>query len=213
MVINSYASLSRILIIGMFFFTSADSADSENWDIKFLMKRLSEVKTAKLEFAETKRSILLFTDTTLKGEIEYRAPHYIEKITLFPFHERVIIDENSMVIEQFPSMGRQQEIILKHIYEVESYPALKAAVDGVRYMLSGNYAELIKNYEFNLSGNSADWEILLTPKSDELLSHVKNIYLYGHNIHITKIVTTKPDGDRTVLELFYKSLENYPAGS
>lgn len=178
----------------------------ENWDIETLMEKLSKVEYAKLDFVETKQSIFLLIDTTLKGIMEYRAPSYIEKNTLSPYQERVTIDGDSMVIEKTPIAGKQQDVVIVQRISVESHPVLNAAVESIRAMLAGNYETLSETYTLNLNGDKEHWELVLTPKTKEILRYIQSINLTGEDIKVKNIVTIQADGDESTLELSYKHL-------
>lgn len=180
---------------------------TEDWTIESLMVELSQVKHAKLEFLETKKSIFLITDTTIQGDMEYRAPDYIEKNTLSPFLEKVIIDGDTMSIEKTPTTGKQENLVLAQTYSVESHPVLKAAVESIRAMLAGNYDALKESYIIELSGPRTAWELSLAPKSDEILEYIEKINLAGEGIQIGKVVTIQADGDESTLELSYTLLQ------
>ena len=153
------------LFAGMVLFAGQGISQTlELWNIESLMSELSQVKHAKLDFKETKKSIFLIIDTTLEGNMEYRAPDYIEKNTLSPFLEKVVIDGDTMIIEAIPSTGKQENVVLVKTYSVESHPVLKAAVESIRAMLAGNYTALTENYEIALAGPRTTWELSLTPR-------------------------------------------------
>lgn len=168
------------------------------------MVKLSEVDYAKLDFVETKKSIFLITDTVLKGTMEYRAPDYIEKLTQSPFKEHVTIDGDVMTIEKIPNTGKQEAASIVQTYSVESHPILKAAIESIRAMLAGNYETLTDTYHVELTGQLEDWQLVLEPKTDEILEYIDAINLFGSDVQIRKVVTIQPDGDESTLELSYQ---------
>jgi outer membrane lipoprotein-sorting protein len=182
-------------------------ADDSDWNVEALMRELSGVSHAKLDFIETKKSIFLITDTTLEGIMEYRAPDYIEKYTTSPFQERVIIDGDSMLIEKTLSGGKQDEVVIPQTYSVESHPVLKAAVESIRAMLAGNFDVLTAGYVATITGTRENWELNLEPKEAEILEYIESINLSGEDIRITKVVTIQADGDESKLELSYNLLK------
>ena len=182
-------------------------ADDSEWNVEALMHELSEVSHAKLDFTETKKSIFLITDTTIEGVMEYRAPDYIEKFTMSPFQERVIIDGDSMLIEKTLSSGKQEEVVIPQTYSVESHPALKAAIESIRAMLAGDVDILTAGYVATITGTRDNWELNLEPKEAEILEYIESISLSGEDIHIKKVVTIQADGDESKLELSYNLLK------
>lgn len=187
---------------------SADESDSAEWTVRELMSRLANVERASIDFIETKRSILLFIDTVSSGEILYRAPDYIEKRTLSPFTERVVIDGDSMVIDKTLTSGHDQEkTVISQVYSVDSHPVLKASIESFRNMISGNYEALHDGFLLNLSGPMSNWNLKLVPDSGNALAHIKEINLTGSGAFLRRIVTTQSDDDQTILELAYRKLK------
>jgi hypothetical protein len=182
-------------------------ADDSEWNVEVLMRELSRVTHAKLDFIETKKSVFLITDTTLEGVMEYRAPDYIEKFTMSPFQEKVVIDGDSMLIEKTLSAGKQENVVIPQTYSVESHPVLKVAVESIRAMLAGDFEILTTGYIATLIGTRDNWELNLEPKETEILEYIESINLSGKDIRITKVVTIQTDGDASNLELSYKLLK------
>ena len=167
------------------------------------MGELAEVTHARLEFAETKKSIFLIVDTTIEGEMEYRAPDYIVKETLTPFNEKVVIDGEYMSIEKTPSSGKSETQIGVQNYSVDSHPLLKAAVESMRAMLAGNYAMIKDNYDIDFQGERESWSLSLVPRQTQIQEHIERLDLVGSGTMIAKVVTIQADGDVTTLELSY----------
>jgi outer membrane lipoprotein-sorting protein len=183
------------------------SLAQDEWGIEDLMGELSRVKHAKLEFRETKKSIFLITNTTIEGNMEYRAPDYIEKNTLSPFLENLVIDGDTMVIEKIPTTGKVDDAVRTQTYSVESHPMLKAAVESIRAMLAGNYTTLTESYQIVLTGSRSAWELSLVPTADDILEYIERINLSGEETQIRKVVTIQADGDESTLELSYILLQ------
>jgi len=176
---------------------------SDQWNFETLMGELAEVSHARLEFAETKKSIFLIVDTTIEGVMEYRAPDYIVKETLSPFREKVTIDGEYMSIEKTPSSGKSETQIGVQNYSVDSHPLLKAAVESMRAMLAGNYAMINDNYDIDFQGDRENWSLSLTPLQPQIQEHIERLDLVGSDTMIAKVVTIQADGDITTLELSY----------
>ena len=183
------------------------SLAQDEWGIEDLMGDLSRVKHAKLKFRETKKSIFLIINTTIEGNMEYRAPDYIEKNTLSPFLEKLVIDGDTMIIEKFPTTGKVDDAVRTQTYSVESHPMLKVAVESIRAMLAGNYTTLTENYQIVLTGPRSAWELSLVPTADDILEYIERINLSGEGTQIRKVVTIQADGDESTLELSYILLQ------
>lgn len=64
-----------------------------------------------------------------------------------------------------------------------------------------NFANLAKNFDMNLSGDSKKWELLLTPKGQMLKKIFKNITIKGSNF-VEEIILIENNGDSTK-DIFY----------
>jgi len=195
------------LLVSSVFVARTTGANEELWEIELLMQKLSEVSHAELDFVETKQSILLVTDVTLKGKLDYRSPSFIEKITVTPFYEKVTINGDAMTIEKTVKMGKDDNIQQVQEYSVESHPLLKVAVESIQAMLAGDFTMLTENYILQLDGVRQDWRLNLVPKSIQILDYVEQINLTGVDTEIREIITTQADGDESKMELTYQLLE------
>ena len=183
------------------------SLAGEEWTVEELMKGLSEVTHAQLEFRETRQSVFVITDITTEGNMEYRAPDYIEKNTLSPFKEKVVISGDRMEVNKEIDTGKMDEMEATQKYSVQSHPLLKAAVESIRALLAGNFIMLTDNYTMILDGERSAWNLSLAPRSEEILEHIQEIRLAGEEYMIREVITIQADGDESKLELSYLHLE------
>ncbi len=182
-------------------------ADEAGWTVEKLMQEFSRVNYARLDFVETKQSIFLIIDTVVKGSMEYRAPDYIEKNTVSPLVEQVVIDGDSMVIRRTVAAGKSDTMVLTRSYSIQSHPLLKATIENIRAILAGNAAMLAKNYILHLQGVRQAWQLSLVPKSKDILDYIASIYLTGAGARIKQVVTTQADGDESTIALDYQLLQ------
>ena len=200
-------TIKTALVVVMLLLGSISLAQDEHWGIEKLMKDFSMVKHAELSFSETKRSIFLVTDLNIEGTIKYRAPDYIEKNTVTPFIERVVIDGDSMVIEKTTKEGKVDEVVQTQTYSVQSHPVLRGAVESIRAMLAGDIEVLEKNYHLSLEGENLDWRLSLAPKESDIQEYIEAIKLHGSHTEVKEIVTIQADGDESKLKLTYQLIE------
>ena len=162
--ISSNCSRAILLVLISVLLLPCALAGDANWSVEQLMKGLSEVRHAKLEFTETKQSIFVITDITTRGNMEYRAPDYIEKNTISPFKERVVISGDSMEIKKEIDTGKMDELEQTQRYSVQSHPLLKATIESIRALLAGNFVMLTENYTMIFEGDRVAWNFSLFPK-------------------------------------------------
>ena len=181
-------------------------ANEDSWTLKQLMGQLSEVRYARLSFIETKQAMFLTSDLVIEGNMEYRAPGYLEKVTVSPVNEKVVVDGDSMTVEKMTITGKHAGTLQKQYYSIQSHPALQAAVGGIRAVLAGNYETLDQNYLVEINGKREDWTLKLVPKSAEISAYVEKILLSGKEASILTYVTIQPDGDESVMHLTYQEI-------
>ena len=171
------------------------------------MHQFSRTVHAKLDFRETRNSAFIVTDLVTEGNIEYRQPDYIEKNTVSPIVERIVIDGDSMSIEKAVHSRKGDDMVQIQKYPVQSHPVLAVAVASLRAMLGGNVVRIRKDFEIKLEGSRADWQLNLTPTNPEILKYFDQIVLYGNDARIQKVVSIQTDGDQSMLELTYQLLQ------
>ncbi len=182
-------------------------ADSDGWDVSGLMHQFSRIVHAKLVFKETRRSEFVMTDLVTKGHIEYRQPDYIEKNTVSPIVEKVVIDGDSMSIEKTGTVGKHDDMVQIQRYPVKSHPVLTITVESLRAILVGDIDRLNEGFEIKLDGSRTDWKLDLTPKTPEILKYFKQVMLYGSDARIQKVVLIQADGDQSTVDLTYQLLQ------
>ena len=98
-------------------------SDAAEWDIDQLMRGLAQIHSSHASFVEKKFIAMLDQPVESSGELFYTAPDHLEKRTLKPKRESMILDRGTLVIER----GRQ-----KHELQLQEYPALAAFIDSIR---------------------------------------------------------------------------------
>ena len=162
------------------------------FDMDALMTGLSEHPGGHAHFVEKRYAALLDKPVVSRGEMTYTAPNRLEKRTLEPKAETVILDGDSLSLER----GQRRMTI-----QLSSRPEARAFVDSIRSTLSGNRAALEKNYAMQLSGHSEDWKLVLSPTEPKIASLIKRITVSGNGRQIREIEYLQIDDDRTVLQI------------
>jgi outer membrane lipoprotein-sorting protein len=183
------------------------NAAGKSWTVKRLMWELSQISYARLNFVETRQSMFLSTDMVIEGNILYRAPDYIEKVTVSPMSEKIVVDGDTMLVEKLVYSRDNEAVVETKHYSIESHPVLKATVGSIRYILAGNSEMLGEYYEMSISGQCENWTLELTPRTVEISDYAQKIILSGNESSILRYVTIQADGDESVMTLTYDRLE------
>jgi hypothetical protein len=126
------------------------------------------------------------------GELFYRAPDFLEKRTLKPNAESMVLEGNTLILQR----GSKKRTV-----QLQSYPEIAAFIDSIRGTLAGDLQALEKNYDMAVEGDSASWKLLLVPKEDKMKKVVKQIHISGANNELRTIEINQADGDSSIMTI------------
>jgi outer membrane lipoprotein-sorting protein len=160
------------------------------WDIDQLMRGLAQIHSDHASFVEKKFIAMLDKPVESSGELFYTAPDHLEKRTIKPKPETMILDHGTLVIER----GRQI-----HHLQSQDYPELAAFIDSIRGTLAGDRKALERNYRLNLDGTIEHWTLQLLPLDEKMQAAVKRIRIAGVRNAVRSIEITQADGDSSLM--------------
>jgi len=161
-----------------------------DWDIDQLMHSLAQTRSGHARFVEKKSIAMLDKPVESSGELFYNAPDRLEKRTIKPKPESMILEQGNLVIER----GRQ-----KHRLQLQDYPELAAFIDSIRGTLAGDRKALERNYRLSLEGSAEQWNLQLLPLDEKMLAVVKRIRIAGVRDTVRSIEITQADGDSSLM--------------
>ena len=162
------------------------------YDIDQLMGELAQYKGGRARFVETRTMAVLDRPVVSSGEMSYTPPDRLEKRTLKPRAETVVLEGDTLTIER----GERRMNI-----NVASRPEAQAFVESVRSTLSGNRQALEKHYQLELKGAAAGWKLVLLPLEPAVRALVKRITVTGQGGQVRHIEYAQADGDRSELDI------------
>ena len=160
------------------------------WDIDQLMRGLAQIRSDHSSFVEKKFIAMLDKPVESSGELFYAAPDHLEKRTIKPKAESMILDHGTLVIER----GRQI-----HRLQSQDYPELAAFIDSIGGTLAGDRKALERNYRLSLEGTVEHWTLQLLPLNEKMQSVVKRIRIAGARDAVRSIEITQADGDSSLM--------------
>jgi hypothetical protein len=169
------------------------AASNDELELAELMKVLSEVETSGGQFFERKYLSILSEPLTLKGNVLYRAPDYVEKEYDDPNGERYEVSGDRLTIE-LPD-GRRRELT------IDEHPVLRAFVESYRGTLAGDLETLKQYFDLELSGTIDEWRLLLVPKVAELTEYLTSVVMLGRGGAVYEVHTREAGGDYSVMTL------------
>ena len=162
------------------------------FDIDQLMQELAQQKGGRARFVETRTMALLDKPVQSSGELAFQPPDRLEKRTLQPRPETVVLDKDTLTFER----DRRRMTI-----NVASRPEAQAFVESVRSTLLGNRLALEKHYRLELKGSRGEWSLILVPTDPALTNVLQRITVFGQGPQVRRIEYVQVDGDRTALSI------------
>jgi outer membrane lipoprotein-sorting protein len=162
------------------------------WDMQQLMDSLAQNKSGNATFVEKKYIALLDKPIESSGELLYTAPDGLEKRTLKPKPETMMVNGGDLVIER----GRQ-----KHRLQLQAHPELAAFIDSIRGTLAGDRKALERSYRLSLEGSAERWILQLRPLDEKMQAVIQRITIAGMREQVRSIEIIQADGDRSLMNI------------
>lgn len=162
------------------------------WDMTQLMQGLAQNKSGRASFVEKKYIAMLEQPVESSGELLYTAPDRLEKRTLKPKPESLLIEGTSLTVER-----GQRRMQLR----LQDYPELAAFTESIRGTLAGDIAALRRVYNLELEGSEERWTLVLRPMETRMLQVVQRIRIGGSQAEVKSIEIEQTDKDRSVMTI------------
>jgi outer membrane lipoprotein-sorting protein len=172
----------------------ARAASEPAWGVEQLMQRLAQVKSSKATFVERKQLRILNAPLESSGTLVYTAPGSLEKRTLKPKPETLVLEKNTLTFED---TTRNRRRTLK----LQDYPVIWAFVESIRSTLAGDLQSLNRFYRVALEGGEPDWRLTLDPREPDIQHMVNQIRISGSGTSIRSIEIVEAEGDRSVMTI------------
>ena len=161
-------------------------------DAQGLFALLAQSPQGQAKFTETRHLAMLDRPLKSSGTLSFQAPGRLEKITLEPKSESLVLDGERLTIVRD---GKTLRVNLR------SHPQALAFVEAIRGVLLGNYEMLEQNYRTLFSGSEDNWNVQLTPKDTQAGVVIKQIKVGGQGALVRSIELLQADGDRSVMQI------------
>jgi outer membrane lipoprotein-sorting protein len=167
----------------------ARAAIADDWQLPDLMRTLSQNKRQEATFVEKRYLSVLDKPLVSSGELSFVPPNRLEKRTLKPKPESLVVDGDVLIVEQ--SNRRQRRLRL------QEHPEISAFVESIRGTLAGDRSALESVYSLELSGSAEQWRLSLVPRQEEMARIISQIRIAGSQADLTTIEFDFADGDRS----------------
>ncbi len=159
-------------------------------DLDLLMHGLAQIRSGHAGFVEKKYIAMLDRPVESSGELFYRAPDRLEKRTLKPKPETMILENGTLLIER----DRQ-----KHVLQLRDYPELAAVIDSIRGTLAGDRQALERSYRLSMEGDAGRWTLQLLPIDEKMQAVIKQVRITGARYEVQSIEISHVDGDSSLM--------------
>jgi hypothetical protein len=189
---SRFARRARILLLLLL--VAASSASAAGWDIERLMHDLGQVKVARGRFVERKDLAILTAPLESSGTLLYTAPSRLEKHTLSPRAESLVLEGDRLTMVS-KSPERRRTVLL------QDYPAISVFVESIRSTLAGDLTLLRRFYEVTLDGEERKWRLVLKPSDPKMQELISEIRIGGSRSWIGSVEFLEPGGNRSVMTI------------
>lgn len=179
-------------VLGMALGAHVPAQAQQAFSLSNLMQLLSKQKSAKASFTEKKFLALADQPLESSGELSYTAPDRLEKRTLKPRQETMLLNGDRLSIIS----GMRRASI-----NIQGHPEAAAFVESVRGTLSGDQSALEKYYKLDLSGHADAWRLVLVPSQPSMLKVISRIRIEGSRSALSFIGFDQADGDRSEMRI------------
>jgi outer membrane lipoprotein-sorting protein len=186
--------LARRCALAVLLAAAGGPAAPADWGIEQQMQALAAVKSSRASFVELKHIAILTTPLQSRGRLVYTAPGRLEKHTLSPRRESLVLEGDQLTVE---SGDRKQRRTL----QLQDQPVVRAFVESIRSTLAGDLATLTRFYKVEFVGGERQWRLTLTPGDPQVREVVSEIRIAGSRDGITSVEFFETGGDRSVMTI------------
>jgi hypothetical protein len=171
---------------------AGSSVAAAPFGIAQLMQMMAENKPGNATFSEKKYLAVLDKPVESSGELRFIPPNRLEKRTVKPKPEMLVLDGDQIQVER---RGK------KHVLQLANYPEISGMVESIRATLAGDRATLERIYRLTLQGGSNAWVLNLVPLDGRVASIVTRIRMEGVRDEVRRMEILLADGDRSVMQI------------
>jgi hypothetical protein len=146
----------------------------------------------RVEFIEQHFLAVLNHPIESSGEMRYDAPDRLEKRTLLPRPENLLLAGGELTIER----GGHARVL-----DLHRYPQIQPFVESIRATLAGDRAALERVFRVEFTGSMERWSLALFPLDRQMAKSVAEVQIDGMRDQLLRVEIRQPDGDRSLMTL------------
>ena len=157
-----------------------------------LMAGLAKNPQGAATFTEKKFIAILEQPIESSGELLFIAPARLEKRTLKPKPETMVLDGDTLTVER----GRR-----KHVLQLKDYPEVAGMIESIRATLAGDRKALERVYHLALNGSNERWTLVLIPLDPRVGAVIARIRMEGVKDVVHSVEILQTDGDHSLMTI------------
>ena len=161
-------------------------------DLDTVMSLLAQRQHGRVEFVEQKFLSILDHPVESSGELLYDAPDHLEKRTLLPRAETLVLDGSVLTMER----GGHARVL-----DLHRYPQIQPFVESIRATLAGDRGALERVFRVEFAGGVRRWSLTLAPLDRQLQRTIKQVQIDGSQDQLQRVEIRQTDGDRSLMTL------------
>jgi hypothetical protein len=181
-----------LLVLGWFCATASAAAGAAGGDLDEVMRLLAMREHGRVEFVEQHFLAILKHPVESSGELRYDAPDHLEKRTLLPRPENLVLAGGVLTVER----GEH-----RHVLDLQRYPQIQPFVESIRATLAGDRGALERLFHVEFAGSVSRWSLTLVPLDRQLAKAVKQVQIDGSRDQLLHVEIRQADGDRSLMTL------------
>jgi hypothetical protein len=172
--------------------SAARAATAGAGDLDQVMGLLAMRQHGRVEFIEQQFLAVLKRPIESSGELRYDAPDRLEKRTLKPRAETLVLTGGVLTVERAHS---------KRVMDLHAYPQVLPFVESIRATLAGDRGALERVFRLEFAGSVSRWTLTLAPLESKVKQSVSQVRIDGVRDQLLKVEIRQPDGDRSLMTL------------
>jgi hypothetical protein len=172
--------------------TPARAAAAGVSDLDEVLRMLAMRQHGRVEFIEQHFLAVLSRPIESSGELRYDAPDRLEKRTLKPHAETLLLAAGVLTVERAHS---------RRVMDLHAYPQVLPFVESIRATLAGDRSALERFFHLDFAGSVARWTLTLVPLESKVKQSVSQVRIEGIRDQLLKVEIRQPDGDRSLMTL------------
>ncbi len=146
----------------------------------------------RVEFIEQQFLSVLKRPIESSGELRYDAPDRLEKRTLKPRTETLVLSGGILTVERAHS---------RRVTDLHAYPQVLPFVESIRATLAGDRGALERVFHLDFAGSLERWSLVLVPLDSKVKQSVAQVRIDGMRDQLQRVEIRQPDGDRSLMTL------------